>query len=326
MKKFITVLLIALLVVSVAGCSGSQKASKTFKVGLLVPGSINDQGWNASAYKGLMAIKDQLGAEVSYVEAGNPSDMVNAFRDYAKKGYNLVIGHGFQYQDAAEQVAKEFPKTVFMTVGGSKTAKNLAPIIIKSEDVHYLFGIIAAKLSKTGTIGFIGGVNIPAITKTERAFKMGAQSVNPNIKVLSAYIGSWDDVAGGKEAAIAQIENKADVIAHNGNAVGLGVIQACKEKGVWVFGMSEDQSKLAPDQLIASNMGYMDKAFVAIAKTVKEGKFEGKVQEVGLREGVEELLWNPTVKAKLPQAIIDAVDQAAAKIKSGELHIPGEME
>ncbi|HEY3315409.1 MAG TPA: BMP family protein [Bacillota bacterium] len=326
MKKVVAVVMVTLLILAVGGCSSGQKASPTFKVGLLVPGSINDQGWNASGYAGLMAIKDQLGAETSYAVAANPSDMISAFRQYGKDGYKLVVGHGSQYQDAAAQVAAEYPKTVFMTIGGNKTAANLAPIVIKSEDVHYLFGIIAAMLSKSGTIGFVGGVNTPAISKTERGFKLGAQSVNPNIKFKSAYIGNYDDVAAGKEAALAEIAQGADVIMHNGNSVGLGALQACVEKKVWTFGMSVDQTSLGPNNVIASNVTDMSLAYVGAAKAVKGGTFNGKSQEVGLKDGAAAIVWNPAVKAKLSQAILDAVDKAAAKIKSGEIHVPGENE
>lgn len=326
MKRIVAAVIVALLILSVAGCSSAPKAPPAFKVGLLVPGSINDQGWNAAGYAGLTAIKDQLGAETSYVVAATPSDMVSAFRQYGKDGYALVVGHGSQYMDAAAQVAAEYPKTVFMTIGGDKTAANLAPIVIKSEDVHYLFGIIAAMLSKTGTIGFVGGVNTPAISKTERGFKLGAESVNPNIKFKSAYIGNYDDVAAGKEAALAEIAQGADVIMHNGNSVGLGALQACVEKKVWTFGMSVDQTSLGPDVVIASNVTDMSLAYVGAARAVKDGTFNGKAQEVGLKDAAVKVVWNDAVKAKLPQNIIDAVDQAAAKIKSGEIHVPGENE
>lgn len=337
MKKVFAVLLVCMFLITLVGCGGGgggekqpanepPQEEKPFKVGLLVPGSINDKGWNASAYQGLMLIQQELGAEVSYVEAGNPGDMKDSFRDYGEKGYDLVFGHGFQYQDAAAEVAPDYPDTIFITQGGSIVGPNQSPIEQTLETVNYATGIMSAKLSKTQKAGLIGGVDIPAVSKTLRAFDLGAKSINPNFETMITYVGSWDDVNAGYEAALAQIQKGADIIYCNGNAVGLGALKACQEKGVMCFGMSTDQSDLCPDTMIGSVVQYMDKSYLAVAKQVKDGTFKPGVQRVGWNEGVCGFIWNDKFKGEIPQDVKDVLQQVHDDVNAGKLHVPGETE
>src|ERR1051326_8345605 len=136
----------------------SPQAARPFKVGLLTPGSINDNGWNAIAYEGLQRIQKELGAEISHQETKTPSEFEEGFRSYGAKGFDLAFGHGFEFQDAALKAGKQYPNTVFVTTSGSSVAKNVSSMRFELEQATYLLGIIAARESKTGKAGLVGGI------------------------------------------------------------------------------------------------------------------------------------------------------------------------
>jgi len=206
-----------------------------FRVALLTPGPVSDAGWNALAYEGLLKIRDTLHAEVSQVETKTPADFEEAFRDYASHGFQLIFGHGFEFQDAAARVGAEFPHTVFITTSGSTVRPNVAPTRFLLEEATYLMGMMSAMLSRTGKAGAIGGMEIPPLKSTFMAFEAGAKSVNPNFQVVVSYIGNWEDVGAAKQAALALIEQGCDLIIPNADAASLGAFQAAQDKKILAF-------------------------------------------------------------------------------------------
>src|SRR5215470_17193560 len=200
---------LAVVVLIAAGCSRTQSNSATpgtFKVALLSPGPVSDAGWNALAYEGLLAIRDQLGAEIAQVQTKTPAEFEAAFRDFGRRGFNLVFGHGFEFQDAAAAVAPDYPNTVFITTSGNTVRKNVAPLRFMLEEATYLEGIMAAGMSKTGKAGAVGGIEIPSVKSTFIAFEAGAKSARPDFTVVTAYVGNWEDVGAAKEAALALVQ------------------------------------------------------------------------------------------------------------------------
>src|SRR2546430_6049432 len=155
-------LLLVAVVVATSGCV-HDSSSSGFRVALLSPGPISDAGWNAAAYEGLLAVRDQLGAEVSQVETRTPPEFEEAFRDYARRGFRLVIGHGFEFQDAAALVAPEFPDTVFLTTSGSTVRPNLAPIVFRLEEATFVLGYLAARLAPDAKACAVGGIDVPSV-------------------------------------------------------------------------------------------------------------------------------------------------------------------
>jgi basic membrane protein A and related proteins len=329
MKKILVFCILVLMLTAqlwAGGAREAQQPSKSFKVALLVPSTITDGGWSQLAYEGLQMMESELGAETSYVEAGNPGDMIESAAQYAEEGFDVIIGHGFQYSEPFSEISPDYPETVFITSGGFVVTENQSPIQMLLEQVCYMGGAVAAELTKSGKIGFIGGMNSPAISKTFRGFEMGAQSRRPDIQTFTTYVGSFSDVNAGYEAGLAMIEQGCDIIYANGNAVGLGAIKAANEKGVYVFGQGYDQSSLAPDYMVASMGNDTKKALMAVVKRVMEGTYEGGMQAVGMKEGVTEFLWNPGMKAKLPAAVVAIPDQLKPKLLSGEIYVPTENE
>ena len=234
-----------------------------------------------------MAIRDSLGADVSHIQTKTPAEFEENFRQYGAKGFNLVFGHGFEFQDAALRVAPDFPNTVFVTTSGTSVAKNVAGVEFAFEEASYLAGMVAGRMTKSNTLGMIGGTELPPVKRSFEAFEQGARSVNPNVRVLVSYIGNWDDVSAGKEQAIAQISRGADIIFQNADAAGLGVFQAVKEaKGVRIIGSNANQNDIAPDQTLGSVVIDLPHAFLLIAREVEKGGFTGKVFSLGLHDNV----------------------------------------
>ncbi|HEX2835000.1 MAG TPA: BMP family protein [Thermoanaerobaculia bacterium] len=302
--------------------SSTAAPATPFRVGLLTPGSVNDGGWNAIAYEGLQRVKNDLGAEVSNQETKSPAEITEGFRAYGAKGFDLAFGHGFEYQDAAKAAGAEFPKTIFITTSGTTIAPNVAPMRFQLEQATYLLGVIAARESKTGKAGLVGGIKFPSIDSTFLAFKAGAHSVNPKFDVREIYTGNFDDLGAAKLATLSLINAGADFIFHQANEAGRGVFQACSEKKVRCFGSNKNQNDLAPDVIVASAVLDVPGAILKMARTVKEGQFKPEIQHFGMNEGVVTLEWNDALKAHIKPETVAEIDRLIADIKAGRLKVP----
>ena len=319
------ILLVALALGLASGSCGKGRSapagSPVFRVALLTPGPISDAGWNAGAYDGLKAIEKALGARVSHVQVKSPSEFEEQFRAYAAGGYELCFGHGFEFQDAAARVAAEYPKTVFVTTSGSRTAPNLAPIVFELEQATYLCGLVAGRMSRSGKAGMVGGVELPSIKSTFLAFEAGTKAANPSADVRTVFTGSFEDVAAAKAAALALADQGCDVLFHNANNAALGVFNAAAERGINAFGTNRDQNALSPS-ILASAVIDMPRAFVETARRVKEGRFDGRPLRYGLSSGVVSFVWSPTRVGSVPAAVVEEVARAAAEIGSGARPVP----
>jgi basic membrane protein A and related proteins len=319
--KIVGALLAALAVTTVACHSGDAAKPHGFRVALLTPGPVSDGGWNASAYEGLQRIARDLGAEVSNVQTSNPAEFEQGFRDYARQGYDLVIGHGFEYQDAAMKVGAQFPDTAFLVSSGGVSAKNVASLTFNLDEATYLAGLVAGSLSKSGKAGCVGGIQLPVIKTTFDGFAAGAKSVRPDFKVATVYTGSFEDVAGAKSATDALVAQGADFVLHNADAAGIGVFQAAKAGGALAFGTNKDQAPVAPDTVLASAVIDMPKAFVQVAGEVKEKRFTGRVVQEGFSTGCVDFVWNQRLLDRVTPELRARVDDAKARITSGALKV-----
>ncbi|MBS1242096.1 MAG: basic rane lipoprotein [Gemmatimonadetes bacterium] len=303
------------------GCSQrEQPDSAKFRVALVTPGSIADAAWNSGAYAGLMMIKDSLGAEVSHVEARTPGEQEEQLRTYAAQGYPIVFGHGFEFQDAAERVARQFPQTVFVITSGQRVAGNVVPLIFRLSEATYLAGMVAGSLTRTNKIGYVGGMELPPVKLAYEAWAAGARAVNPNVQSRETYLNNFDDAVAGREAALAMIQLGVDMLHHNADAAGLGLFQAAKERpGVYLFGANADQSSLAPDRVIGSAVIDLPRAFLLVAREVQEGRFVPRVESFGLESGVIQWVINPALDTLVPAALRDRVRATADSIVAGTL-------
>lgn len=304
------------------GCSGPKTQTDTFKVALLSPGPVSDAGWNALAYEGLLAIRDQLGAEIAQVQTKTPAEFEAGFRDFAQRGFNLVFGHGFEFQDAAAAVAPDFPRTVFITTSGNTVRPNVAPLRFMLEEATYLEGMLTAMMSKTGKAGAVGGMAIPSVKSTILAYEAGAKAVHPSFTVVTSYVGNWEDVGAAKEASLALVQQGADVLFHNADAAGLGVFQAAAERAVWAFGANKNQNAIAPSVILASAVIDIPRAFVNVAQQVKDGSFVAQIERMGMKDGVVALVYNPALAGRLPPDARAKLEATQAAIVNGKLVVP----
>jgi basic membrane protein A and related proteins len=304
---------------SLVGCAKLPRASGP-RVGLITPGSVADAAWNSGAYAGLQEIHDSLGLAISHVEARTPAEQDEALRSFAAQGYDLVFAHGFEFQDPAERVSAQYPKTIFIVTSGSRAQGNVAPLIFRLEEASYLAGMVAGGLTKSNILGFVGGIELPPIKAGYQGWVNGAKAVNPTIQSREVYLNSFDDAAAGREAALALIRAGADMFHHNADAAALGVFQAAKQSpGVYVFGSNADQASLAPERVVGSAVIDLPRAFLLVAGEVKAGKFTPRVESFGLSSGVIRYVPNPKLDSLVSAPLRVRVQAAADSIATGTL-------
>lgn len=316
-------LLSALLLVG--ACAPKPSANDgAFRVALITPGSIADAAWNAGAFAGLGQIKDSLGAAISHIEARTPADQEEALRSYAAAGYTMVYGHGYEFQAPAERVAKDFPNTVFVITSGQQVAGNVVPLIFRIHEATYLAGMVAGALTKTGKIGFVGGMELPPIKLGYDGWVQGAQATRPDVETRLTNLGNFDDAAAGKEAALAMIRLGVDQLHHNADAAAIGLFGAAKESpNVYVYGANADQTALAPERVVGSAVLDLPRALLLVAREVKENRFTPRVESFGLESGVISFATNPALTTICPAGLAERVQAARDSIIAGTLVVAG---
>ena len=287
------------------------------KVALLLSGAANDQGWNQTAYEGAQKACEKYGYELAYTENLEVADISAAFADYASAGYDVVIGHGYEFGDPALEVAETYPDTKFICTEADASADNVASYVMACEQTAYVEGIIAASTSESGKLGAIGPIPGDSLVKIINGYEDGAKSVNPDIEVQTAWTNSFVDTQLAQEAAKAMIDNGVDVIKHCANACGNGAMTAAVEAGIWCQGDSYDQSSLAPDNILDSAIYNLDVVIDTALGSVADGSFEGDVYNLGMADGAVEVLLSDNLSDDVKATAQDAID----KIVSGELEV-----
>ena len=287
------------------------------KVALLLSGAANDQGWNQTAYEGAQKACEKYGYELAYTENLEVADITAAFADYASAGYDVVIGHGYEFGDPALEVSETYPDTKFICTEADASADNVASYVMACEQTAYVEGIIAASTSESGKLGAIGPIPGDSLVKIINGYEDGAKSVNPDIEVQTAWTNSFVDTQLAQEAAKAMIDNGVDVIKHCANACGNGAMTAAVEAGIWCQGDSYDQSSLAPDNILDSAIYNLDVVIDTALGSVADGSFEGDVYNLGMADGAVEVLLSDNLSDDVKATAQDAID----KIVSGELEV-----
>jgi basic membrane protein A len=330
MKKVLVFLLVsavALASVFAGGAKESTTTSNTEKkkptsMALILSGPANDQGWNAVAVSGLKATAEKFGFKTSIMENVDIASSEAAFRQLAAEGYDIVIGHGYQYGEPAVAVSSEFPDNYFLATESNSFSDNAASYVMACEQGAYVMGLLCASMSKSKTIGVIGGFEQPSITKELEAFKLAAKKVDPTIKVFEIYINSFTDTNLGYEAAMTMIDRGADVIYQVANQAGNGALIACSERGCYCAGNSYDQNSIAPNNVLSSTIYNMDQVMITAVSAILDGTFKGGVYNLGMDKKVVEIADYHALADKVPQNVKDLVADACAQIKAGTLKVP----
>ena len=296
--------------------------AETFKVGLLTQGSATESGWNRIAYNAIQTIGKELGAEISNVELdSNPASFEKAFRDYAARGFKMVIGHGFQFQDAALEVAEDYPDTAFLISSSVVYEGNVVGVNLSPQEPFFLIGALAAM--RGNKAGYIGGVEIPPIKFAAEGFKNGALYINPDFEVQVVMTGSWSDLALTKEAALSMIASGADFIVPNANVSAMGAFQAVAEagKGLSAFGAFGNYTENAPGKILGNYTPDLARGYVSIAAEIRDGTFDpGSNIIFGLAdETVVKFEFNEDAANPITEEEMAKLEEISAKIISGEI-------
>ena len=340
MKKIIIMLSVLATLLFVVSC-GSKEAAKpaegktatkapagALKVGIVYStGGKGDKSFNDSAFRGLERAQKELGITFSEYEPKDAgAESLNQLRQYAESGeYGLIIAVGFSMKDSLIAVAKEFPEQKFAIIDERVTdMPNVASLNFKEEEGSFLMGAVAAMMSKTNTIGFVGAIEVPLIKKFEAGFIQGAKYVKQDIKEIGIYVGgsnAFGDAAAGKAKAETLIQQKADVIYHAAGGTGLGVFQAAKEKGIYAIGVDSNQDNIAPGVILTSMMKNVDVAVFNLIKEVTGGTFKAQVYEFGIKENGVGATQFEFTKDKIGAENLKKLDEIKAKIVSGEIKV-----
>ncbi len=295
-------------------------AQQELRVALVLPGPITDGTFNSAAYQGIKAAEQKYKIKVSIQENTTFAQSETALLQFARQGYDVVIGHGFQFGDPAKKIHKQFPKTWFI-INTTKVAEapNLASFDNRWGDAGYVAGAVAALVTKTGTIGHIGGIPVPVIKEYNEGFATGAKRFKPNVNVLSAYVGSFSDIAKGKEITLSLIERGADVVTATGNESVVGTIQAAKEKNVMAIGTAFDSASFAPDTIVTTAIVRFDVNIDMAIGLVVSKKLEPKNYLLGFNENGLDLAPYRNFESKLSAEDKAKIAQLVADIKAGKV-------
>jgi len=217
-----------------------------FKVAIALPGPITDKSWNQAGYESMAIIKTKLGAETAYVEKVPQADQAEVLSDFARRGFNLVIAHGGQFEAAVKQVAAQFPKTFFVVSDGVAIGSNIASVQVDHLQVAYLCGIVAADMSRTNKVAFLTAQSFTTTDQERRGFELGAKSVKPAIEVKASYTNDWNDVGKAKEATQALLASGVDVVYNMLDEAAAGVIETLADQKAYAIGYFEDQLSRDP--------------------------------------------------------------------------------
>ena len=305
----------------------SQIAFANLKIGLVLDkGGKDDKSFNSAAYEGAKKAEKELGIELKYVEATDTNSLETLHRNFAQKKYDLVIGIGFAQTDAVKKAAALFPETKFAIVDGEVSAKNVRSLLFEEHEGSYLVGVAAAMKSKSGVVGFIGGMDIPLIRRFQKGFEAGVKSVNPKAQILVSYIGvtgeAWNNPAKAKEITLSQISQKADVIFHAAGASGAGLFDAAAEKKVFAIGVDSNQNWVKPGTVLTSMLKKVDVAVFETIKSVKDQKFTAGVNRFGLKDGGIDWALDNNNKSLWSAAEIDKLTAVKKSIVAGKVSVP----
>ncbi|EEF57475.1 BMP family lipoprotein [Pedosphaera parvula] len=298
-----------------------------FKVGLVLDrGGKDDKSFNSSAYEGANQAKKKLGIFLKYVEATDDNAFEPLLRAFAQRDFDLIIGIGFAQKEAIKKVAAQFPQKHFAIIDAEVDAPNVRSLVFEEHEGAYLIGAIAAMTSKSGKIGFVGGMDIPLIRRFSMAYEAGAKKINPQINVLANFVGvtseAWNNPPKGKELAVSQYDAGIDIIFAAAGASGLGVFDAAEEKKKFAIGVDANQNWTKPGLILTSMLKRVDEAVASTIEESKAGHFTGGIKRFGLaNKGIDYSVDQYNEKI-LPESVRKRADDIKAEIIAGKIVVP----
>ncbi|MGO7076617.1 BMP family protein [Rhizobium johnstonii] len=286
---------------------------------------LGDKSFNDMMAQGMEKAKADFGADYVVIQPRAVSEFQSAIARAAAQGFDVIIGSSFDMIEPMKAVAKAFPDQKFglVDVGPDPVAPNVASTVTKDWEGSFLVGYIAAKTTKTGTIGFVGGKDIPIIHRFFIGYYYGAKMANPDVKVLESYTGSFQDPAGGKEYTLALVNQGSDINFAVAGATSAGVIDAAKESKTFAIGVDSNQNYMAPGSVLTSMVKRVDTQAYDMIKAVNAGSFKGgEVKYYGLAEDGVAAAMDEYNKGLIADPVLAEVDGLKAKLLSGEIVVP----
>jgi len=324
LRKFFCMVLVLVLALSFTGMA---LAEEKLKVVLILPGKIDDLSWNQSMYEGMKEIEIEFADKATFTHVEEVYDVAAiepALRDFASEGYDVIFGHGFQFMEPLIKMAGEFPNVMFALGTGFKSVSNSCVYDVKMEEAGYIMGVLSALMTKTNKIGVLGGVDVSEIYRGHEAFKLAARTVKPDIEIQEFYTGDWRDAAKAKEGALSMYDSGVDIMWHSGDGIGLGVVNAAKEKNKFVLGNTLDQSILAPQNVVSGALYDWTAIMREILYDILNGNFtnrEGKYYWLTVPNGGIKVA--PYFELDvIPEEVKAEVERTRKALEEGTIKIP----
>jgi basic membrane protein A len=332
MKKSFLISLLFSFLFSFSGCAQhsapSSSVSKVPVIGMVLDkGGLGDESFNDSAYRGLKKAEKKFGNKmgVKLLESHSSADYYPNLQALAQSGCSLVFAVGYLMTDAVRQVAPQFPNTKFAIIDGViPNISNVASLTFKEQESSFLAGFLAGSMTRTKTVGFIGGERSWLIKKFEAGYKAGVETANPKVRVLTGYTGSFSNPSIGEEMALAQFSEGADIIYHAAGACGIGVINAARKKGKGYFaiGVDEDQDSIAPGRVLTSAEKHVNVAVYDTIQLFMKGKFTPGIHKYGLKNDGVGLSPMKYTKKDIPPRILKLLAAYTRAISDGKIVVP----
>lgn len=314
-----------LSLIAVAAMSTTALAAEIKPALVYGTGGKFDKSFNEAAYAGAEAYKKETGTEYRDFEPTSDTQGEQAIRNFASRGYNPVVAVSFAWTSAMEKVAAEFPDTKFVIVDSVVDLPNVRSVVYKEEEGSYLTGILAGMASKTGKVGFVGGMDIPLIRKFACGYAQGVKAVKADAEVFQNMVGTtgaaWNDPVRGGELAKNQIDQGADVVYAAAGASGLGVLQTAADNKKFSIGVDSNQNHLHPGSVLTSMVKRVDLAVYNAYKDTAEDKFTGGVQANGIKEDGVTAAIDDNNKSLITPEMQAAVDKAKTDIMAGTVKV-----
>jgi len=306
----------------VAAASPAKAAGAPLKVAYLPCGRINDQSWSQAGYDGVKAAQRDLGIEVAYSESTPPADVETAARDYASKGYNLVMLHCGTFTDAGLKAAKDFPNTWFEITSGSEVGKNVFSLNLQQQEGTFMAGAVAGLTTKSNKLGVVAAFNTLGFNRQIEGFRLGSRFVNAKAELFTTYINSVEDAAKAKEAALAMFDAGADIIMTATDQAATGVFRAAEERNKLVIAQYADQNAAAPKVILFSVVYRQAELISTIIRAVVNRSIKAEIMRPGVREGVGTLIENQSLMATTPAEARECLRALRQSFKDGKMRIP----
>lgn len=326
--KCVAPIILILLLAMLSSCNSESQSDtdkRVLNVGmLLATGGLGDRSFNDSAYLGLQEAQKQFGIRFETADRGSDETNLELLRSFARQEYDLIIGVGFENGDYITTVAAEFPDRNFALIDSVAQGDNVASIVYREQEGDFLMGVLAAMLTKSKKVGFIGGMDIDIIRRIEAGFKQGVAYQDSSVEVISDMASTFADPEVGKALALAQYEAGADVIYNGAGRTGLGIIEAAKQAGKLTIGTSGDQRYLAPGNVVGNRPKRVDTAVLTLVEEIKNDRFTAGTRSLGLKE--EGLSLGPFDENLVSDSTLEKLETLKQQIIAGEIVVktPGE--